>query len=212
MGNEYGSQTVYLLVSQDTQCNEKKVRVRDVAKVHCCASDIENKVGDICIYEADKTSSDGEKIMMSVSTLLKKIHGKYPQLEIVSLGETEFIIDLNQPEKNGKVWNFLKAAFVCLIVFAGSAFTIMTFNEDVSVGSVFGKLYKLFDSEDMKKYHLLEISYSFGIGAGILVFFNHFSINKALKDPTPLQIEIRKYEKDSNNAILSEAEREGRMS
>ncbi len=209
--NNTKSQTVYLIVSQDNMCFEKKVRVSDVAKVHCSSLDIENKVKSICIYEFREDSDKDEKIMMPVTALIKKVHEKYPQIEINSLGESEFIIDRGVPKKNNRLWNFVKAAFICLIVFSGSAFTIMTFNEDVSVGSVFELLYKLFDSENLKKYHLLEISYSFGIGTGIMMFFNHFSINKAMKDPTPLQIEIRKYENDMNNALLSEAGREGRM-
>lgn len=42
-----------------------------------------------------------------------------------------------------KVMEWCKLILVSLIVFLGSAFTIMTFNTDVSVGDVFDNLYRL---------------------------------------------------------------------
>ena len=50
-------------------------------------------------------------------------------------------------------------------------------------------------------FTIIEISYSIGLAVGILIFYNHFSNKKASKDPTPLQVEMIKYDKDIANAL-----------
>ena len=57
---------------------------------------------------------------------------------------------------------------------------------------------------------VLELSYSLGIPLGIILFFDHFSKLKMDSDPTPLQVELRLYEKDVNEAIIENAGKEGK--
>ena len=58
---------------------------------------------------------------------------------------------------------------------------------------------------------LLQIafSYSIGLAVGIIVFFNHFSKKKLTKDPTPIEIEMKKYNQDLINAKLAESDEKG---
>ena len=51
-----------------------------------------------------------------------------------------------------------------------------------------------------KKY--LEVGYALGLGVGIIVFYNHFGPKKLSKDPTPIEVEMRKYETDINKALI----------
>lgn len=44
---------------------------------------------------------------------------------------------------------------------------------------------------------------------GILVFFNHIGKKKSLQDPTPIQVEMRKYEQDVDMAFIENAGRKG---
>ena len=55
----------------------------------------------------------------------------------------------------------------------------------------------------------LEICYSIGLAVGIIVFFNHVGHKKITHDPTPIQIEMRKYETDLDTAFINNAERRG---
>jgi stage V sporulation protein AA len=57
-----------------------------------------------------------------------------------------------------------------------------------------------------KGHNIVEISYSIGIGIGIILFFNHFSINKSESELTPIQIEMRSYEDEMNTAAIKEAD------
>ena len=42
---------------------------------------------------------------------------------------------------------------------------------------------------------------------GILIFYNHFRTKKRVMDPTPLEVEIREYERTVNQSILDQNER-----
>lgn len=54
---------------------------------------------------------------------------------------------------------------------------------------------------------VLEGTYSVGIFLGIVLFFNHFSHFQISDDPTPLEVQMRIYEKDVNTAIIENEER-----
>lgn len=79
--------------------------------------------------------------------------------------------------------------------FFGSAFTIMAFNNDISVTDVFDKLYGQVTGTKADGVNELEVCYCIGLGLGIILFFNHVGRKKITPDPTPIQIEMRKYEK-----------------
>lgn len=200
---------LYIKVEQDTLSYNKKIFIRDIATLYCTNYDVTKQVGDICIYTVKENKDN--KYMFSIMKVIWEIQRQFPGLNVVSLGENEFIIDYRLPGKKRKWTEILKVILVSLIIFFGSAFTIMTFNKDVSVESVFELIYQLFKAENLDKYRILEIAYSVGISLGIITFFNHFSRYKDENDPTPLQIELRKYEEDTNKALLADASRQGKM-
>lgn len=113
-------------------------------------------------------------------------------------------------KKMKKGVEYLKVVLVCLTVFFGSSFTIMTFNKDASVEEVFGLIYRLTEGVEQKGPAELEIAYSIGLPIGIILFFNHFLRKKIDSDPTPLQIQMRQYEKDVNATIIEIAAKEGK--
>lgn len=96
-----------------------------------------------------------------------------------------------------------------MIVFFGATFTIMTFNEDVSVGSVFNKVYEFIMGTSKQGGSILEVSYAIGLPLGILIFYNHFRRKKIKDDPTPIQVEMCTYEEQVNKAMIKTASREG---
>jgi stage V sporulation protein AA len=58
------------------------------------------------------------------------------------------------------------------------------------------------------RYTSIEIAYSIGLAAGITIFYNHIGGKRLTSDPTPLEVEMRNYESDVNNAIIVMADRE----
>ena len=83
----------------------------------------------------------------------------------------------------------------------------MTFNNDVYVGSLFSNIYTQVTGQHSGHFTILEITYSIGIGVGVLFFFNHFGHMKITSDPTPMQVQMRLYEDDVNTTIIEDIER-----
>lgn len=105
--------------------------------------------------------------------------------------------------------NTIKTVLLCIIIFFGSAFTIMAFNNDISVTDVFDKLYGQVMGTKADGVNELEVCYCIGLGLGIILFFNHVGRKKITPDPTPIQIEMRKYEKDVDTTFIENAGRGG---
>ena len=58
---------------------------------------------------------------------VRAIRKKYPDAEIINVGEKDFIISYIAPGKKRPVWEYVKAALICVIIGVGAAFSIMTY-------------------------------------------------------------------------------------
>ena len=72
---------------------------------------------------------------------------------------------------------------------------------------VFGDLHRLMTGQERTAITWLEGGYAAGLFLGILIFYNHFRTKKRVMDPTPLEVEIREYERTVNQSILDQNER-----
>ena len=160
-----------------------------------------------------QVTKDREKTKTSVSSLfvIRHIMDTVPGITVINVGEPDFLVEYLPPAKKKKWKDSVKAVLVSIVVFFGSAFTIMTFNKDAGVEEVFSMIYKLTEGAERSGPGELEIAYSVGLPVGIILFFNHFMRKKIDSDPTPLQVQMRQYEKDVNSAIIENASREGKM-
>ena len=92
------------------------------------------------------------------------------------------------------------------VSFFGTGFTIMAFHNDISINKIFSHVYELVMGYPSDGYSILEVSYSIGLAAGIILFFNHIGGRRITKDPTPIEVEMRVYETDVNKALIETAE------
>lgn len=203
------SGVLYLKIEQNTEVLNKKIFLQDFAKLYCSDSNIVKDLNQMVFWTA-KGDKD-TKYMFSVMKVIEEIQKQYPGIEIINLGETDFIITYKMPKPQSKVMEYIKAGFVMLTAFFGGAFSIMTFNEDVSVKEVFGLAYNLVLGQENTGAGIVEIGYSLGLFIGIMVFYNHFFRKIIHDDPTPIQVEMRKYEEELNSALIQDAAREGKM-
>lgn len=199
---------VYIKFPLRVIVNHEKVVLKDIGTVYCVNEELQKKVEELMvIHMGPKENSQYAISIMKVIALITKSDSN---LKIVNLGAEEFLVEYQPERADHKVLEYVKTVFVAAIIFFGAAFSIMTFNTDVSVPEVFDNVYSLIMGESGHGKGIIEFTYCLGLSVGILVFFNHFSRKKVRKDPTPIQIEMRKYEKDVENAILSNASREGK--
>jgi stage V sporulation protein AA len=85
----------------------------------------------------------------------------------------------------------------------------MAFNNDISVSGVFERFYAQVLGADKPPVTEIEVCYSIGLAVGIMVFFNHIGKKKITMDPTPIQVELRKYESDVADTLIENAGRMG---
>lgn len=203
--------TLHLKIGRNTVVWDRQVRLSDIADMECTdeAALRQLKQKKIYTFREDTGSRKNQLVVVSVLKIMEEIHKDYPELEISNEGETDFIIEyVPFPEKPEWV-NITKTIVLCILIFFGAAFTIMAFNNDVGVGDVFAKFYHQVTGIESDGVTELEICYSIGLAFGILIFFNHVGRKKITHDPTPIQIEMRKYESDLDTAFIENAGRKG---
>lgn len=202
--------TVFLQFDQCTLVKKRRVLLSEVASVYSTDPVIRQKVGALELYVFSQEKK--EKKSFSVLKVIEAVGTAYPEVAVNAVGESDFIVEY-KPEKQGKytvLLEWCKTVFVGLAVFFGSAFTIVTFNKDSSVEEIFPMIYRLTEGAERSGPGELEVAYSLGLPLGIILFFNHFLRKKIDSDPTPLQVQMRQYEKDVNSTIIENATREGK--
>lgn len=202
--------TVFLHFDQCSLVKKPEVLLSDVASITATDPEVKQKIGAIELYRFPKAQK--EKKVFSVLKIIGLIGEYYPEITINPVGDPDFIVEY-KPEKQRKYANLFdwgKTILVALAVFFGSAFTIVTFNKDASVEEIFPMIYRLTEGAERSGPGELEIAYSIGLPLGIILFFNHFLRKKIDSDPTPLQVQMRQYEKDVNSTIIENATREGK--
>ena len=199
---------IYLKIDVHSLVTTEKVYLKDVAKLEGAEEETLRQIKEIELYEFDATTKK-QMVVFSVLKVIELIHKNFPDLDIEPLGEEDFIVEYKGRSTN-KVWQEkIKLAAICVITFFGAAFTIMAFNNDISINGVFERFYMQMVGNQKPQVTELEVCYSIGIALGILIFFNHIGRKKITPDPTPIQVELRKYENDINETFIVNASRKG---
>ncbi len=208
----------YIKLSRNIEITVDDVYLRDMGSVRCADKTIADKLKSIKVYKfsaspTDKPAGarDGEKrCVISVLKIIEMIEEICPGVTIQSVGESEVLVERVKPETHKRWQLILKIVFVSLICFCGTAFTIMAYHNDIVIADAFDQIYRIIMGNEPKGLNVLEISYSIGLALGIIIFFNHVGGRRLTKDPTPIEVEMRKYEYDVNDTLVENAEREGR--
>lgn len=202
-------ETLYLKLERNVELMQDEVRIKDLGKLVCRDKKMLDRMKAVRIF---KFREDGPKRqVISVMKLIEMLQEIYPSLDVENLGEAEVVVERVKPGKYQGIWQYLQIVFVSLICFFGASFTIMAFHNDVGITKVFMEIYELVAGETSDGYTILEVSYSAGLAVGIILFFNHIGGRRITKDPTPIEVEMRIYETDVNNALVETADREGTM-
>ena len=199
--------TLYIKGERDIEVKKRDVTLGDLLTFECSNKTLIPKLKGMKIFKIPENGKN--RYVISILKIIACIHEQYPGIEIQNLGESDLIITYENQKTPGMAIHVLKTIFVVLLTFAGSAFSIMAFNNDVSVPRLFGQIYQWVTGVDPDGITILEIMYSIGITIGILVFFNHFGKRRFSVDPTPLEVQMRLYENDIQTTLVEDASRKG---
>ena len=189
--------TLYLKVDRNIVVQTYQVHLQDIAKMECTNTAILRQLKQKKIYSFPQKDTPNKKKhrlqVFSILNLIQQIHEDYPNLEVQNMGETDFIVECQADVQKNQVLDILKTVVLCIVIFFGAAFTIMTFNNDVAVADVFSQLYYQVTGQESNGVTEIEVFYAIGMPIGIMIFYNHIGKKKVTHDPTPIQVEMRKF-------------------
>lgn len=197
--------SLYLKLEQISEVHEKDVYLKDIASLYSDDPAVLNKCRALKVKKIP--TDKNRRYVGNVLDIIELITQADPQIQMENMGETDFIIDYKNAKTPNYLWAWLKTIFVCMVCFCGAAFAIMTFNNDASVSDVFKEVYGLVLGKEAGEFTILELSYSIGLGLGVILFFNHFSKWKLNTDPTPIEVEMRLYEDNISKTLIQNSGR-----
>ena len=191
-------QMVYLRLRHRVhiRVDQTQILLNDVAKL-IGAKETVTKLEGLLMYEVKK--NDRNIIVVDLSTVIEKITKQHGHIDVQAIGPTQTIIEIIPKQRGNNTFMFV---IVWLLLFIGSALTIMNFHEDVSMPTVHQKIYKFITGREVDKPLILQIPYSLGLGLGMILFFNHFFKKRFNDEPSPLEVEMFNYQQDLDRYVM----------
>lgn len=197
---------VYIKLEPKIQIPEEKVSVSDVAEIVCQNETKKDQVKALCIH----TFGIADRDVVTSLYIVNEIEKNIKDIVVVPLGAEDVILERVPKKKPSRVLEIGKVIFVSMVCFFGTGFTIMAFHNDIGIRGVFEEISSLITGTEDSGVMVLELSYAFGLMAGILIFFNHIGRRRITKDPTPIEVSMRNYEDDVNKTLSETWDREGK--
>ncbi|GIQ69394.1 stage V sporulation protein AA [Xylanibacillus composti] len=187
-----------------THLSDQPVRLGDVASLFA-PPELESKLREAIVYRHNP--ADGHIVMVEMLDVLHAVERIAPKAAVEVYGEPQAIVELR--ERKGSP-NVILVAFVLLLLFLGSGLAIMNFHADVNMLEVQRKIYQFITGREDEHPYLLQIPYSLGLAAGMMIFFNRLFKKRFNEEPTPLELEMYLYEQNINQYIVTEEYRKKR--
>ena len=197
---------IYLLADDHIEVEVQPLTMGDLCEIVGTDRKVADFVKQMPVtgLQPQETGRSVISVLMLVEAITVQVRKQFAgiQCQCVLLGAEQLIVEWGG-KKTAPWWvTILKTVCVSLIILTGSAFTIMTYDQDVDVAGVFGRIYQLFVGHVPTQPGILEAAYAFGVAAGILLFFNPFVSAAKRKAPSPVEIEMEKYESDIRDTIV----------
>jgi len=182
---------VYLRMKKKLILNSmQKIVLKDIAYLSS-TQEVKKRLESLPIYKI--TKNDKNIVVIDSFLIIEYINKEFLDVEIQVIGPTHTIIQIEKQKRSSSI---LFASVVWVILFIGSAMTIMNFHYDVSMQEVQQKLHFLITGEKTEFPLWIQIPYSIGLGVGMLLFFNHWFNKRFNEEPSPLEIEIYNYQQN----------------
>lgn len=161
-------------------------------------------IADITTTTSDKSTLENTTILLlnkdhhSVAIIdcfhvLEKLNEQFRGLDFELIGHNETIVYIVTDKKKSSM---LLVTLVWILLFVGTAMTIINFHYDVNMLEVHQKIHYMFTGNKVKQPLFIQIPYSLGLGVGMVLFLNYIFKKKINDEPSPLEIELFKYEQD----------------
>ncbi|MCM3586446.1 stage V sporulation protein AA [Mesobacillus maritimus] len=195
--------TVYIRMRNRVQVKSNDtVFLRDVAQI-ISRDNLHEKLECLPVHKV--TTKDNNIIIIDVMMVIRLISKAFPTVDIQAIGPPQTIIEVMIKRKSVSIPLFI---LVWFLLFVGSAITIMNFHEDVSMQAVQQRIYTIITGKQEWKPLLFQIPYSFGLGLGMILFFNHFFKKRINEEPSPLEVEMFNYQQSLDQYVILKENKE----
>ncbi|WP_063867987.1 stage V sporulation protein AA [Paenibacillus sp. Soil766] len=184
----------------------RKARVRkgQIVRLHHIAQlfvepEYEQALNELIIHQPQQ--EDGNRVLIDMLLIIRKVKMRFPELQVEHFGEPHVLLEIYTDNKKA---NPFLIGIVWLLLFIGSGLAIMNFHADVSMLAVHQRIYELMTGKKVDHPLILQIPYSIGIGAGMVLFFNHLFKKKFNEEPSPLEVEMFMYQENINHYVITE--------
>ena len=160
------SEMLYLQTERNIKITSPVVTLGDVAQLSCSDGAVlaRNQVRRVAHLPDDGYG----RYVCSASTLVRLVTEAEEHVDVTHIGEPNFILTYEDPRQKNTWISWCKTILVGILTFIGTAFSIMTFHTDIGVRELFLDVYTRFLPQMTPGFSVLEISYSIGIGLGIV--------------------------------------------
>lgn len=153
------------------------------------------------------TIESGNFHVIDLFEVCRIIQEQAPEIEIKHMGPVQTLIEV--PLKT-RIPKGILVVFVWLILFIGSGLAIMNFHTDVSMKQVHQRIYFLLTGQHVEYPLLLQVSYSLGIGLGMILFFNHVFRRRLNEEPSPMELEMFLYQETIDQYVIEKEKQKQR--
>lgn len=182
--------------------NREIIMVNDVCDI-VADKEVAAKVKKLNLLYITRDGENKKNYLISVTDIIKAIRKIYPNYTINNVGEMDTLVQhVSEKSPDKAWWKWLKIAAIVVVLFFGSSTAIMSFHTDGQIPKIFERYYSMFYGEEKSNPAIVNVPYSIGLALGIIVFYNHFMGRKITDDPTPIEVEMEKYDRDVTDAMV----------
>jgi len=192
------SEVVYLRMKKNIDLPVmQEVKLKDIAYLSTSSSMLKKKMENTPIYRI--TKKDKNIVVIDSFLIIDHLINDFKSVDIQLIGPEQTIIRVTPAKKSPPV---VLVAVIWLILFIGTAMTIINFHYDVSMQEVQQKLHYMLTGIESEYPLWIQIPYSIGLGVGTLLFFNYWFKKRFNEEPSPLEVEIYNYQQDLDNYLI----------
>jgi stage V sporulation protein AA len=197
--------TLYIRMHERMEVSPNSlIKLGDISQIVTQLASLQMSIKNMPVHQVEE--KDKNMIVIDVMQVIEKVQEVFPQMEVQTIGPAQTVIEVKYPKRS---YNIVTLISIWLLLFIGSGLAIMNFHEDVSMQEVHQNMYYLLTGKKLDKPLLLQIPYSFGLGIGMVLFFNHLFKKRINEEPSPLEVEMLKYQQNLDQYTILE-ERKGR--
>lgn len=192
---------IYVDLKEKYESTKKIICLGDLAQIVCRNADYRQRASKLQVY----CFTGEESTVIAISKVVDLLMREFKEVSVISLGESKTLTEYRDGKSRAK-GSRMKVVFLCTMCFFGSAFTIAAFHNDIGIDKLFGEVYRLLTGKESNHATVLELAYSLGLCAGLMIFSCHIGGKKNSEEPTPLEMQIYEYEEERTKVLEQEEE------